>query len=76
MSGQIFVFFLLQGVRLGSLHYSFRTLAKTAVTFDVQSDCLEIWHNIKVNSGTEFGMNLINIQCVRSDHSRKKKLIC
>jgi len=24
---------------------------------------------IKVNSGTEFGMNLISIQCVRSDNS-------
>jgi len=25
--------------------------------------------HIKVNSGTEFGMNLISVQCVRSDDS-------
>ena len=27
--------------------------------------------HIRVNSGTEFGMNLVSIQCVRSNDSRK-----
>ena len=31
---------------------------------------------VKVNLGTEFGMNLISIQCVRIDNSRRKWLSC
>jgi len=41
---------------------------KFASKFDTNKE------HVKVNSGTEFGMNLISIQCVRSDDSHKNDL--
>jgi len=59
---------------LGGLDYSFCTLAKNCNFLMWSLMALKFGTNkehIKVNSGTEIGINLISIQCVRSDDSCK-----
>ena len=68
-----FIFFFFRG--LGGLRLFFSHTCKNrnflmgslvALKFGTSKE------HIKVNSGSEFGMNLISIQCVRSDDSRRK----
>jgi len=65
--------FFLQG--LGGLRFFLHT-CKSRCTFLICSLIALIFgtnkEHINMNSGTEFGMNLISVQCVRSDDSRKK----
>jgi len=69
-----FFFFLLQGVR--GAYIVFSHTCKNCCNFLMRSlIALKFGKNkehIKANSGTEFGMNLISIQCVRSIDSRRK----
>ena len=71
-------FFFFRG--LGGLDYSFHTLAKKYCNFLMHSlidlKCGTNKELIKENSGREFGVNLISIQCVRRDDSCKKLLSC
>ena len=71
-----FIFFLLQGVR-GLRLFFLHTWKKCCYFLMSCLIALKFGTNkkhIKVNSGTEFGMNLISIQCVRSDELRRKWL--
>ena len=71
-----FPFFFLLFRESGGLDYSFRTLAKNICNFLMRSlitlKCVTNKEHIKVNSGTQFGMNLISIQCVGSIDSHRK----
>ena len=77
MGGQTFIFFFFfRG--LGELrlflsytcknHCNFLMCSPIALKFGTDKE------HIKVNSGTEFGMNLIGNQCVRSDDLHRKWL--
>jgi len=81
MGGQTFAFFFafffflrgLGGLRLFFLHTckiscNLIMCSLIALKFGTKKE------HIKVNSGTEFGINLINIQCVRSDDLHRKWL--
>jgi len=77
MGGQTFVFFFFfRGLR--GLDCSFRTLAKNCCNYLMCGlIALKFGTNrehIKVDSGTEFGMNLVTIQYVRSNDLCRKWL--
>ena len=54
------------------LDYSFHTLAKIAATFLIALKFGTNKEYIKVNLGTEFGINLISVQRVRSNDVGRK----
>ena len=78
MSGQTFMFFFLRffiSSGVGGLEIFFSHTCENRCNFLMRNlIVLKFGTNkehIKVNSGTEFGMTLISIQCVRSNDSHK-----